>query len=504
MSVRISWYCYAGLPAGVTGVTISYTASTYFEASLMETSGQSCAVDVQDPTGGAAGAATSWNTGTMITLNANDLVLGFVYIENAYSVAATGPYTIFAAGTTANRGWGVAYNNVSSAGAYQPAGTMATAAPRALGIAYRASASLPAFTYQRQVTLGGSSLIPGSQSNFTVLVCANAPSGVCNTSVSGLNQSGAGAHVVNASGYDIAFSSTACSSPAFMQWEMEKYVAATGEMEAWVLINSLAANGTFYMCYGASGVSVSQGGSPGSAWDSNYQGIWHLGTLTSDSSVNNNSLSNTSVASSTGQIAGDGVWGGATAALTNTYPNNTPNHYPVTVELWVNPTTLATAQAQYLFSFSKYGAGSYQSLLSLAIANGSACSAAAGKLYYFENNACQVSTSAISAGVWTNLAIVFNSATATTLYINGSASTIQQPAGSPSFGPAEIYLGSLDSASLGVTGALDEVRVSNNVRSANWIKTAYNNQNSPSTFESFGSEASVGAAPSVVRHRIIQ
>ena len=37
-------------------------------------------------------------------------------------------------------------------------------------------------------------------------------------------------------------------------------------------------------------------------------------------------------------------------------------------------------------------------------------------------------------------------------------------------------------------GIIDECRISNSVRSADWIATEYNNQNSPSTFYSYGGE----------------
>ena len=39
-------------------------------------------------------------------------------------------------------------------------------------------------------------------------------------------------------------------------------------------------------------------------------------------------------------------------------------------------------------------------------------------------------------------------------------------------------------------GTIDEVRVSNASRSAGWILTEYNNQNSPSTFYSVGTQES--------------
>jgi hypothetical protein len=37
-------------------------------------------------------------------------------------------------------------------------------------------------------------------------------------------------------------------------------------------------------------------------------------------------------------------------------------------------------------------------------------------------------------------------------------------------------------------GILDEVRISNSARSAFWISTEYNNQNSPATFYSLGNQ----------------
>jgi hypothetical protein len=51
--------------------------------------------------------------------------------------------------------------------------------------------------------------------------------------------------------------------------------------------------------------------------------------------------------------------------------------------------------------------------------------------------------------------------------------------------PNDFNIGS-DFASSYLNGALDEVRISNIARSADWIKTEYNNQKSPSTFYAYG------------------
>jgi YD repeat-containing protein len=44
---------------------------------------------------------------------------------------------------------------------------------------------------------------------------------------------------------------------------------------------------------------------------------------------------------------------------------------------------------------------------------------------------------------------------------------------------------------------MDEIRISNTLRSAGWIKTEYNNQNSPLTFVSFGFQESAGSGSQV-------
>ena len=43
-------------------------------------------------------------------------------------------------------------------------------------------------------------------------------------------------------------------------------------------------------------------------------------------------------------------------------------------------------------------------------------------------------------------------------------------------------------SSRNIDGIVDEVRISNIARSADWVKTEFNNQNSPGTFYTIGSE----------------
>ena len=54
----------------------------------------------------------------------------------------------------------------------------------------------------------------------------------------------------------------------------------------------------------------------------------------------------------------------------------------------------------------------------------------------------------------------------------------------------------------GFKGALDEIRISNIVRSDAWLKTTYNNQSSPSAFYSVGGEEIPEAPPPQIKRRI--
>jgi len=102
------------------------------------------------------------------------------------------------------------------------------------------------------------------------------------------------------------------------------------------------------------------------------------------------------------------------------------------------------------------------------------------------------SSSGVGAGVsamtgtWHYLVTARNGL-AVTVYLDGvSLGSGNLPGNeSVSFG----YLGARNCcAGLYYNGALDEVRLSNVVRSADWVSTEYKNQQSPSTFYGVGNE----------------
>jgi RHS repeat-associated protein len=87
-----------------------------------------------------------------------------------------------------------------------------------------------------------------------------------------------------------------------------------------------------------------------------------------------------------------------------------------------------------------------------------------------------------------------------TFYINGVAlDTVTGTAGATANTDDNLRIGTTTTSGSSTltdlfSGLIDQVEVSNTVRSADWIKTEYNNQNSPSTFVTLASVPSYGVA----------
>ncbi len=106
-----------------------------------------------------------------------------------------------------------------------------------------------------------------------------------------------------------------------------------------------------------------------------------------------------------------------------------------------------------------------------------------------------IDNSGLSANTWYYLTGTFDG-NSMNFYVNGvnSAGSLSSP-GSIATNNKPTYIGKglLDLQTLFFNGVEDEVRVSNVARSASWIASEYNNQSSPSTFLSLGSQQDSGA-----------
>ena len=182
----------------------------------------------------------------------------------------------------------------------------------ALLVARPANATYPnGYSQRRTITIPAQTTNTSTLSNFPIVISGTF------TYLSTVTASGG--VVTSTSGYDIIFSTNSSGSP-LLNWETEKYVGATGEVQLWVKMPTISSSTaqTLYMYYGNSSVTVFQSTATGT-WDGNFGGVWHLKNTTTlsatDSTSNGNAGSVTSVSAAQGKIDGAGSFGGTPSQI---------------------------------------------------------------------------------------------------------------------------------------------------------------------------------------------
>ncbi len=354
-----------------------------------------------------------------------------------------------------------------------------------------------AFSYYRAVTIDHTkvgTVNNTDQTNFPVLISGT---------YSYLATTGNGGNVQSASGYDVGFfSNNNCTGKMF--WETELYTAASGLVVYWVKVPTVShtSDTVFYLCYGDAGISRDQSDKI-NVWDSNFKGVWHLpdGTTLSgaDSTNNANNGTVTGATATTAQVDGGASFAGGTNNID--VGNNTALKLTgaITLEAWVNWAVFPTASSatwQTIMDKTDGGFGATSSSdYALNInTSGSGLSFIAGS-----NGTSSVSLSfstTLSLSTWYHIVGTWDGTTGANgikTYVNGALTNQGTAVISLTTDKGTNLHFGYHSGGFGVAlnGLLDEVHVSASARSADWIVTEYNNQNSPSTFYAVGSEQSV-------------
>jgi hypothetical protein len=297
-----------------------------------------------------------------------------------------------------------------------------------------------------------------------------------------------GGLVTNANGFDIIF--VDATETTKLDHEIEKYVSATGEIEMWVRIPTLShtVDTVIYMYFNNSGISTTQENATG-VWDSNYKAVWHMDAATGSNQPDSTSNAQTAVQNNSplqgvGEIDGGFSFDGladyfsvAGAAVDITGDK--------TIELWMNAESFSIdangADPRILIN-NIDGTNAYQFALDNAGGGtiGFAVNDSTGQ-HIIANQTSNIST-------WYHLVGTYVASThAVALYING-VSVANNGSLSLGLGTSSLFNIGRRTDALGYyLGIMDEVRVSNTVRSAGWIATAYNSQSNPDAFFSVGS-----------------
>lgn len=354
------------------------------------------------------------------------------------------------------------------------------------------------YQYSRTITINPT-MVSGSSplSNFPVLIDITSPD---------LRSTASGGHMGTVEGWDLYFSGSDCT--AGYPYEIDSYDPATGHLRVWVQMPSISSTGPneLYMYYGND--TISTAGSSSSTWTSDYQGVWHLNeqpsgaantTVYDATAYDRDGTSYGSMAA--GQQVSGQVGYGWDFDETNDYIRIPDFDYTQTfmVSFWFRQTDDNTGTGfQYLYSHNNYGLNH-----SLNVYFGEASTAVVADrnmlktIFQDANDA--TNTSDLDAGTslvdgnWHYYTLRVLDPSGVRVYVDGvERGFISFDGGNPFDPPTDLYLGARSdlSATRYYGGALDEVRVTNDPKTPDWVRTEYNNQLNPTAYLTLGSEVS--------------
>lgn len=335
------------------------------------------------------------------------------------------------------------------------------------------------YLYYKIITLNAGQTF-GTNTDFPVLISVTDPD-LANNAAS-------------ANGYDIIFSDDLAGTN-ILDHQIESYNSATGEYRAWVKKPTLsAAQNTLYMWYG--NPSATSDPSNSQTWSNQYRSVYHFNNTFDDASPNGNNGTNNGSTTITGKIGQAQSFDGNNDYIAINDSYNSTGNASVTVSFWIrtndqgNQVIMSYDRNEYWrVEVNGNGAGNGQIGWDLLTS--------AGQQDFGSNTR-------IDNGAWRYVSTVYDNGNLI-IYIDGlpdvnTSRGISFGTGTTRFG--YIGVGSESNTfdgSKGPTnymdGDLDEVSVANTARSADWIRTAFNNQDAPGTYLSFGTQQSTDNTP---------
>ncbi|HEX3640204.1 MAG TPA: DUF2341 domain-containing protein [Ktedonobacteraceae bacterium] len=296
-----------------------------------------------------------------------------------------------------------------------------------------------------------------------------------------------GGYVHNINGFDIIFVDS--TETIKLDHEIESYNPVTGEIEMWIRIPTLShtVDTVLYIYFNNASISTTQEAAT-SVWDSNYKAVWHMDAVSGANQLDSTSNAQTAVQNNapvqtSGKIDGGFTFDGladyfsvAGAAVDITGDK--------TIELWINAASFAIdsngADPRILIN-NIDGTNVYQFALDAA---------GGGTIAFAVNDATGqhiIASQAWNINTWYHLVGTYVASSHTVvLYINGAVAA-NNGSLSLALGTSSLFNIGRRTDALGYyLGSIDEVRVSNVVRTPGWIATTYSSQANPSAFFAVG------------------
>ncbi|RNC85710.1 MAG: DUF2341 domain-containing protein [Balneola sp.] len=272
----------------------------------------------------------------------------------------------------------------------------------------------------------------------------------------------------NINGFDIAF--TADDGTTELDFELESYNSGTGEIIFWVRFPTLspATDTQFFIYYGDATITTDQ--SSTSTWDSNYQLVMHMDDVT-DATSNSNDGTNNGTVSATGFIGnGRDFEYQDSDFITVADDPSLDITGEITISFWYNPESTVNGDGGAPDLVTKGTNASYEA----AFRGGP-------RMQFRKNGGNNLNAAAafnVTASTWYYFNYVQTS-TGRIIYQDGTS--IRTDANITAFATNNDDL-QISRSGDAADGIMDEVRISDIARSADWIATEYNNQLSPGAF----------------------
>ncbi|HEX6223076.1 MAG TPA: DUF2341 domain-containing protein, partial [Chryseolinea sp.] len=349
---------------------------------------------------------------------------------------------------------------------------------------------LPGYAYKGKLTIKGSEVCgSGTLTNFPVLINLNGD--VFKTSPAGL--------VMHPNGFDIAF--TASDQTTVLNHEIEAYNGTGGTFSAWVSIPSLSASvdTEIYFYYGHPGISADP--SAAATWDTNFRTIYHFNNDNfNDATINGINSTNNGTTNIAGKI-GDGRDFDGAANYIQSSSNDLATANNFTISVWFKADVVSPGHIlwQGLSTENGWGNG-VGGAQEMNLSTGTCCP---GNLaqndylsYFLGDREEQVTPDVLSVETGFTNTTTWQYAVATVsnldtspvaeLFLNGVSIGTNAGAANAltarNLWNSNLLIGRPGANSRFFNGQIDEVRISNTVRSADWVCTEFNNQSNPGIF----------------------
>lgn len=349
-----------------------------------------------------------------------------------------------------------------------------------------------AYSYRRPLIINHNkvSTVSGTTlSNFPVLV---------NVTNNDLKTTAFGGKAASGSGEFVFTSSDGITT---LPYEIETYSSSSGQFIGWVKVASLSPSfdTTMYMYYGSPGPGAATNQNKTAVWDTNYRLVQHmketLGTISDSTSYGNNGTNTGGAVSTTASKIGNGytVVDGDDNRIQTPYNsswNGAFNGY--TAQAWIK--VISSGNYRGFFAVGAWGGVLNYWIYPTGQLTGTFTTSVNGTFGWTAGPYFPVDSN------YHHVAMTYDSGTGNVItYIDGVAThTVTGKSGTASLGTSNIAVGNFADSVLAFTGGMDEFRVSSVGRSADWIKTEYNNQGDPGTFIGMNApQAPTRTAPSV-------